>query len=50
MITLELIDITTMKIFTKKFETEYERDKFVRKLKYSKKIKVVNKDYKEDYK
>jgi hypothetical protein len=39
-----------MKIFTKKFETEYERDKFVRKLKYSKKIKVVNKDYKEDYK
>lgn len=50
MITLELIDMATMKIFIKKFETEYERDKFVRKLKYSKKIKVVNKDYKEDYK
>lgn len=50
MIYLELIDLKTMKIFKKYFKTEYERDKFVRKLKYSKKIKVVNKDYKEDYK
>jgi len=46
---LQLMDITTGNIFFKYFETEYERDKFVRKLKYSKKIKVVNKDYKEDY-
>ena len=38
---LELIDLTTMKTFRKVFETEWERDKFARKLKYSKKIKVI---------
>lgn len=50
MITLKLIDMTTMKIFTKKFETEYERDKFIRKLKFSKKIRIIDSGYKEDYK
>lgn len=38
---LILIDLTIMKIFKKYFETEFERDKYKRKLKYSKKIKVV---------
>ena len=41
MIYLELIDLTTMKIFKKEFQTEWERDKFAHKLKYSKKIKVI---------
>lgn len=41
MIYLELIDLTTMKIFKKKFDTEWERDKFARKLRYSKKLKVI---------
>jgi len=41
MIYLELIDLKTMKIFKKKFETEWEKDKFARKLKYSKRIKVL---------
>ena len=35
MIYLELIDLKTMKTFKKYFETEYERDKFARKLRYS---------------
>lgn len=38
---LELIDLTTMKTFRKTFETEWEREKFSRKLKFSKKIKVI---------
>lgn len=41
MIYLELIDLKTMKIFKKEFSTEWERDKFARKLRYSKKLKVV---------
>lgn len=41
MIYLELIDLTTLKIFKKYFDTEFERDKFLRKLKYSKKIKAL---------
>ncbi len=41
-ITLKLIDLKTLKTFEKEFETEFERDKFKRKLKYSKKIKVIN--------
>lgn len=41
MICLELIDLKTMKIFKKEFSTEWKREKFVRKLKYSKKLKVV---------
>ncbi len=39
---LELIDLKTLKIFTKYFKTEYDRQKFVSKLKYSKKLKVIN--------
>ena len=45
MIYLELIDLKTLKIFKKEFPTEWERDKFARKLKYSKKIKVVGGNY-----
>lgn len=45
MIYLELIDLKTLKIFKKYFQCEFERDKFARKLKYSKKIKVVGGNY-----
>ena len=38
---LLLMDITTKKQFFKYFETEYEMDKFKRKLKYSKKLILV---------
>lgn len=41
MIYLELIDLKTLKIFRKEFETEWKREKFKRKLKYSKKIKAI---------
>jgi hypothetical protein len=47
---LQLIDITTNNIFFKYFETEFERDKFARKLKFSKKIRIIDSGYKEDYK
>jgi hypothetical protein len=36
--------LKTLKTFKKEFKTEFERDKFKRKLKYSKKIKVVNEE------
>ena len=39
---LELIDLTTMKSFKKYFKTEYDRQKFMNKIKYSKKLKVIN--------
>lgn len=42
---LTLLDVKTMKIFKKEFETEFERDKFRRKLRYSNKIKVVGGNY-----
>lgn len=38
---LILGDIKTMTRFTKTFETEFERDKFARKLKFSKKLVVL---------
>lgn len=38
---LKLINLKTLKIFEKVFETEFERDKFERKLRYSKEIKVI---------
>lgn len=41
---LELLDLTTMKSFIKYFDCEYDRDKFERKLKYSKKLKVIGRD------
>ena len=40
---LELYDKTTNKSFKKYFDTEFDRDKFVRKLKYSSKLQVIRK-------
>ena len=39
---LELINLKTLKTFIKYFDTEFERKKFIEKLKYSKKIKPIN--------
>lgn len=41
---LELLNVETMKTFIKYFDTEFERDKFERKLRYSKKLKVIGRD------
>ena len=41
-ITLLLINLKTLEIFEKEFDTEFDRDKFIRKLKYSKKIKPLH--------
>ena len=41
-ITLLLINLKTLEIFEKEFNTEFDRDKFIRKLKYSKKIKPLH--------
>lgn len=38
---LYLLDITTNKKFFKYFETEFEMDKFKRKLKFSKKLFII---------
>lgn len=38
---LDLVLIETGKSFRKYFDTEFERDKFRRKLKYSKKLRVL---------
>ena len=46
---LYLINLKTLQLFEKEFATEFERDKFRQKLKYSKRIKEVcyvsSKDY-----
>lgn len=44
-IKLLLGDITTGKSFYKYFDTEYEKQKFIAKLKYSKKLIVLDKCY-----
>lgn len=38
---LTLIDKEKMTVFTKYFDTEFQRDKFLRKLRYSDKIKAI---------
>lgn len=38
---LELYDNKTKKTFKKYFDTEFNKDKFKRKLKYSKKLQVI---------
>lgn len=43
-ITLLLINLKTLEVFEKEFDTEFERDKFIRKLKYSTKLKPLH-DY-----
>lgn len=40
---LELYVIDTKKVFKKYFDTEFERDKFARKLRYSKKLIAISK-------
>lgn len=45
---LLLLDKTTMKQFKKYFNTEYDMDKFIRKLNYSNKLYVL-KDSREEY-
>lgn len=45
---LILLDLNTNKKFTKYFKTEYDMDKFIQKLKYSRKLFVV-KDSREEY-
>lgn len=47
-IKLKLIDLKTLKTFYKYFETEFERDKYLRRLKYFKNIRLVN-SYKNDW-
>jgi len=44
MIYLELYDLSTNKIFKKYFECEFDRDKFERKLRYSKKLRVIGRN------
>lgn len=41
---LVLYDIEKENEFRKGFDTEFERDKFIRKLRYSKRIKLVRKE------
>lgn len=38
---VEIIDLKTMKIFKKYFKSEFERDKYIRKSRYFKNIKVL---------
>ena len=46
-ILLKLLDLRTNKVFYKEFDTEFERDKFARKLRYSKNLKVISKGVEE---
>ena len=39
---IKLLNIKTNQIFIKEFQTEFEKDKFIRKLRYSKKLLVLN--------
>ena len=45
---IKLLNIKTSKIFIKEFQTEFERDKFIRKLRYAKNIILIN-DYKSNF-
>ena len=46
-IKLTLINLKTLRIFDMYFDSEFERDKFRKKLKYSNKIKEVYRDSNE---
>ena len=48
MIKIKLLYLSTNKQFYKNFETEFERDKFIRKLRYAKNIILIN-DYKSNF-
>lgn len=45
---IKLLNLKTDKLFYKYFETEFERDKFLRKLKYAKNIILIS-DYKSNF-
>lgn len=47
MIKIKLLNLSKNKLFYKQFETEFERDKFIRKLRYAKNIILIN-DYKSN--
>lgn len=47
-IKIKLYNKNNKSIFYKYFDTEFDRDKFLRKLKYSKKIILIN-DYKSNF-
>jgi hypothetical protein len=40
-IKLRIYDKTKNREFTKEFDTEFERDKFIRKLRYSSKLQII---------
>lgn len=45
---LILYDVTTSREFKKIFSLEYDMDKFIRKLKYSKKLYIIKDSRKEN--
>lgn len=45
---IKLKNLKTGYEFIKKFETEFEKDKFIRKLRYAKNIILIN-DYKDNF-
>ena len=45
---IKLLNIKTSKIFIKEFQTEFEKDKFIRKLRYAKNIILIN-DHKDNF-
>lgn len=45
---LDIYDYINDRVFTKEFISEFEKDKFKRKLRYSKKLAVLH-DYGDDY-
>lgn len=46
---LRLYDLNTNKEFVKHFETEFEKEKFKRKLKFSRKLMIVEENDTESY-
>ena len=47
---LRLYDIEKQKEFVKHFECEFDKDKFKRKLRYSRKIMIVDENDTDNYK
>lgn len=47
---LRLYDLEKNKEFIKHFESEFEKDKFKRKLKYSRKVMIVDENNTDNYK
>ena len=45
---IKLLNIKTNQIFIKEFQTEFEKDKFIRKLRYAKNIILIN-DHKDNF-